>query len=283
MNHSPNPQKPPQPSIISHLVKKVKHFPLKSPKSPKISKKSPQKLPKTLKILAQFFLLPLIILLSSHFLTALLLTSFIKPPAPINLSPALTLCLYLALSNSLTLLFLLKILPKFPQSSSAFHTTREQLGLFGLPTWTDLLMAPLALIASLLLAVIFMALASLLPSFNPAEPQNLGLTELLTPTERLFGFLAFAILAPVAEELIFRGWIYAKLRAHFRLVPSLLLTSLAFALVHGQLNVGVAVFAMSLIACLLRESTGTIYAPILLHFLKNSLAFYLLFIATTPL
>ena len=47
---------------------------------------------------------------------------------------------------------------------------------------------------------------------------------------------------------------------------------------HGQWNVGVNVFAMSIVLCTLREITGTIYAGILLHMLKNTIAFVLVYI-----
>ena len=58
-----------------------------------------------------------------------------------------------------------------------------------------------------------------------------------------------------------------------------LLVSVLFGLVHMQWNVGINVFAMSVVMCALREITGTIYAGILLHMLKNGVAFYLLYVA----
>ena len=93
------------------------------------------------------------------------------------------------------------------------------------------------------------------------------------------------VVAPVVEELIFRGWLYGKMReathGKFRTWVAIglpmLLVSLLFGLVHGQWNVGVVVFAMSLVMCALREITGTIYAGMLVHMLKNAVAFMLLF------
>ena len=82
----------------------------------------------------------------------------------------------------------------------------------------------------------------------------------------------------ICEELIFRGWLYGKLRAKIPAFPAIVLVSLLFALVHGQWNVGVIVFAMSVINCLIRELTGTVYGGILVHIIRNSIAFYGLFI-----
>jgi membrane protease YdiL (CAAX protease family) len=58
-------------------------------------------------------------------------------------------------------------------------------------------------------------------------------------------------------------------------------TSVLFGLIHGQWNVGVDVFVLSMVACSLREVTGSIWAGILLHMLKNALAFYIIFVNTT--
>ena len=62
------------------------------------------------------------------------------------------------------------------------------------------------------------------------------------------------------------------------MIISIFLVSLTFGIVHLQWNVGVNVFAMSIVLCGLREITGTIYAGILLHMLKNGVAFYLLYV-----
>jgi membrane protease YdiL (CAAX protease family) len=64
-------------------------------------------------------------------------------------------------------------------------------------------------------------------------------------------------------------------------IASSLLVSLLFGVVHLQWNVGVNVFALSIVLCSLREITGTIYAGILLHMLKNGVAFWLLYVMGT--
>ena len=59
---------------------------------------------------------------------------------------------------------------------------------------------------------------------------------------------------------------------------AILLVSILFGVVHLQWNVGVNVFATSVVLCLMREVTGTVYAGILLHMLKNGIAFFLLYV-----
>ena len=91
-------------------------------------------------------------------------------------------------------------------------------------------------------------------------------------------FISLVVVAPVAEELIFRGWLYGKLRAKIPAIPAMLVVSILFGIVHGQWNVGVTVFVMSIAMCTLREITGTIWGGILIHILKNGIAFYFLYV-----
>lgn len=164
-----------------------------------------------------------------------------------------------------------------------WRTSREELGLSGLPTWTDIGLAPVGFIVYFILAAILVAIFSIFPFFDASEAQDVGYQFLNTGLDRAVAFLALVVIAPIAEEIIFRGWLYGKLRSKLpgeklSLIVSILITSVLFAIMHGQWNVGVNVFAMSIVLCLLREMNGTIYSGILLHILKNGVAFVLLYI-----
>ncbi|MBR2587077.1 CPBP family intramembrane metalloprotease [Candidatus Saccharibacteria bacterium] len=160
--------------------------------------------------------------------------------------------------------------------------TRKDLGLEGLLTWTDLGLVVAGFIAYLILAMILMNLFSNFSFFDASQTQELGYN-LITGFDRLVAYFALCIIAPIAEELTFRGWLYDKLRKlipgkKLSIVLSSLLVSILFGLMHGQWNVGVNVFAMSLVLCTLREITGTTYSGILLHMLKNTIAFVLVYL-----
>ena len=94
----------------------------------------------------------------------------------------------------------------------------------------------------------------------------------------MVAFVALVILAPVTEELIFRGFLYGKLRSRLSAIPAIILVSVLFGVLHGQWNVGIIVGLMSVFMCLAREITGTIYAGILLHMIRNGVAFYVLYV-----
>ncbi len=167
---------------------------------------------------------------------------------------------------------------KNEQESVSSVKEREQLGLSGLPTWTDIGLSPVAYIASTILAIGLVYLFSLFPWFNAEQSQATGFTPYMTSPERIVAFLVLVVLAPIVEEIIFRGWLYGRLRARMGVVGAILITSALFGLLHFQWNVSVNVFALSVVACVLREVTGTIYAGILTHMIKNGVAFYLLYV-----
>ena len=156
-------------------------------------------------------------------------------------------------------------------------STRDSLGLTGLPTWTDLGLAPIALIAALIVGYVLLAVFSFFPWFNAEQTQEIGYSTTIIGIDRIFAFVAICIIAPIAEELIFRGWLYGKQRLKTSAIFAIIFNAAFFGLMHGQWNVALSVGAMGAAACLLREITGTIYAGILLHILKNTIAFLLLF------
>ena len=158
-------------------------------------------------------------------------------------------------------------------------TTRDELGLRGLPTWADLLIAPIGFAAVMILASILMAImVAILPSVDWQQTQDVGFHGLYNFGEHLIAFICLVLLAPICEEIIFRGWLYGKLRVRLPAIPAMLIVSVLFGIMHGQWNVGVTVFAMSLGMCVMREFTGTIWAGVILHMIKNGIAFYALFI-----
>jgi membrane protease YdiL (CAAX protease family) len=162
------------------------------------------------------------------------------------------------------------------------RTTLEEIGLTRLPDWRDILLAPAGFVVYLLVSSILVHLVQqLFPYFNVAQSQDTGFSNLSNRYEYIFAFITLVVIAPVAEEILMRGYLYGKLRQFIPVIAAGLMTSVVFGILHGQLNVGVDVFALSLVLCSLREVTGSIWAGILLHMMKNGLAFYLLFINTS--
>lgn len=159
------------------------------------------------------------------------------------------------------------------------QTSLEDLGLQRLPFWRDILMAPVGLIVYFILsAALILTITALIPSFDVNQAQDTGFNAITQQYQLILAFVTLVVLAPLAEEVLFRGYLFGKLR---RLVPiwvAILITSALFGLIHGAWNLAIDTFALSIVLCLLRVTTGSLWAPMLLHMTKNGIAFYLLFI-----
>lgn len=167
---------------------------------------------------------------------------------------------------------------KSTQPQNPLNTNTEQLGMQHAPTFVDIGLAPIGYIVYLALSMLFTTIMSIFTWFNANETQDVGFSYYLTGTNRIIAMVALVFIAPIAEEIIMRGWLYGKLRERLSLPLAMFLTSILFGFLHGQWNVGVGVFALSLVLCSLREITGTIWSGMLLHMLSNGIAFYLLYI-----
>lgn len=116
------------------------------------------------------------------------------------------------------------------------------------------------------------------PGIDLDQIQNVGFDNLVGRFEYVAAFLALVVFAPLFEEIIFRGYLFGRLRGISGFWVSAILTSLTFAILHFQFNVGVDVFVLSIFLCLLREKFDSIWPGVLVHALKNGLAYTLLFI-----
>jgi membrane protease YdiL (CAAX protease family) len=83
-------------------------------------------------------------------------------------------------------------------------------------------------------------------------------------------FLA-VIVAPLTEELFFRGILYRTLKSLLGAGPAILVTSLAFGLAHLNLLAFGPLFALSVFLIISYEKTGNLAVPILYHAMFNLL------------
>lgn len=78
--------------------------------------------------------------------------------------------------------------------------------------------------------------------------------------------LASAVLAPCAEEILFRGVIFRRLLRHARPAPAAFYSSLLFGLLHLD-PFGATAFGMVMVV--LYVQTRSLWVPILVHMLNN--------------
>lgn len=159
------------------------------------------------------------------------------------------------------------------------RTGRTDLGLTRLPEWFDILLAPAGFIIYILSSgLVIYAVTQWVPGFNAAQQQDTGFGNIVKQYELMLAFVTLVMIAPLAEETLFRGYLYGKLRKSVPIWVAIVVTSAVFGFLHGQWNVGIDVFVLSLVMCTLREITGSIWAGVLVHMIKNGVAFFILFI-----
>ncbi len=155
--------------------------------------------------------------------------------------------------------------------------SKQQIGYSDWLKWRDVGLAITGIIIYFVLTVILMmAAAKIIPWFDVDQKQDIGmdLNLFMPKVDLILAFLTIVVFVPISEEILFRGYLYGKLKTKFSLVGSMLITSVLFGLAHKAWNVGVDTFALSMVACLAREMSKSIYPGILMHMIKNGLAFY---------
>ncbi|MEI7689681.1 MAG: type II CAAX endopeptidase family protein [Candidatus Saccharibacteria bacterium] len=156
------------------------------------------------------------------------------------------------------------------------------LGLHKLPTWMDILITPAGLVVYLLASALLITLAtSLVPGFDANQVQDVGFSGLTRNYEFIAAFVVLVIAVPVSEEVLFRGYLFGKLKKIVPVWAAVLVTSVLFGMLHGNWNVAVDTIALSVVLCVLRQITDSLWPSILLHMAKNGIAYYFLFINTS--
>lgn len=185
---------------------------------------------------------------------------------------------------ALTYSFALVLIVCIPWAIKRYRTTKSDIGLTRLPSWIDILLTPAGLIVYLICSALLIFVASkIFPWFDIDQVQDVGFDQLNQRYEYILAFVSLVVIAPIAEEIIFRGYLYGKLKKSVPIWVAILATSLLFGAIHGAWNLAIDTFVLSIVLCLLREITGNIWSSILLHMAKNGIAFYILFINTSLL
>jgi membrane protease YdiL (CAAX protease family) len=86
-------------------------------------------------------------------------------------------------------------------------------------------------------------------------------------------------LAPLVEELAFRGLFYGWLRARLGVAPSCIVSAGAFAVLHGIPTLAPALFVIGLMLAAIYERSGSLWPAIVLHGTFNAVMTTLLYTA----
>ncbi len=186
---------------------------------------------------------------------------------------------YVLIAESINLLFVFLYFKRFKISLKAIGLR--------IPKLSDLFFALIVFpvyYGSYFLVVLFVTL--FYKGLNVNQVQQIGFNHPAGFLEILLSFIALVVLPPITEEILVRGVIYSSLKQKMGTVISVILTSLLFASAHlpeggksGLLWIGaIDTFVLSLFLIFLREKTNGLVSSMILHVLKNGVAFYYLFI-----
>ncbi|HRJ73186.1 MAG TPA: CPBP family intramembrane metalloprotease [Terrimicrobiaceae bacterium] len=147
--------------------------------------------------------------------------------------------------------------------------------LFGLAAtpWRRVVLLALGGLAAAIPAIYFVHAVSM-AGFGPdARPQPI-LQFFNTHTElpaRLALILTAVVVAPVSEEIIFRGYLYGVIRRYAGRWWAVVISAMLFAAIHGHLPSLAGLFVLAVALSLIYEASGSLWTSILMHAAFNSM------------
>lgn len=138
---------------------------------------------------------------------------------------------------------------------------------------TILKMIPITLGMMLLNGIMIAISSQVFGDVPTAEDQVLGGQDASTLAlgDFLWLFALAAIVAPIAEEFLFRGLLYPMLRVKRTIAIAVLVSALAFALLHFIPPLIPAFLTMGVVFALVVERYKSIYPAMLVHALNNGI------------
>ncbi len=218
--------------------------------------------------------------ISAQYAAAIVLYAFAYVvPSLGSLNESVSTTLFAALAYSLALVGAV-YLPRIV----GLRTSREELGVTRWPAWRDIGAFLLAIVPYILLTMLLVTVVDLIWAINTEQQQEIPFAQPVLRIEYIVAFVTLVVLAPLAEELLFRGYLLGKLQKKMHPYVAIGISALVFGAMHLpakelQWAVAIDTFALGIVLGVLRVHTGSVWASVLLHSLKNGIAYYFLFIA----
>jgi membrane protease YdiL (CAAX protease family) len=146
------------------------------------------------------------------------------------------------------------------------------LGLRPVP-WGWLVVAPLLTVGMLTVGVALTSAISMIQGQAFVNPQVHDMTQgqQLTPTHLIMLLLGVAVVAPIVEEVFFRGMLYPLLQRRLPAWLAIIANAAIFAALHFIPILLPILFVMGLLLTFVRARTNSVIPGILIHALNNAL------------
>tara|TARA_B100001057_G_scaffold85893_1_gene81731 strand:+ start:1822 stop:2511 length:690 start_codon:yes stop_codon:yes gene_type:complete len=118
----------------------------------------------------------------------------------------------------------------------------------------------------------FIYIVSLLSNFLITEAVEQKVVTILKTgnvKEQLYIIVSAIIVAPIIEELYFRHILYTKVKLHLGILPSIIICSIFFGIIHKNVYAYITLFTLSIFLCVIKEISGSTIFPIYVHSIFN--------------
>ncbi|MCZ6901365.1 MAG: hypothetical protein O7C62_00925 [Rickettsia endosymbiont of Ixodes persulcatus] len=97
-----------------------------------------------------------------------------------------------------------------PWRIKKYKTTRDDMGVTSIPSWLDIVLVPVVMIGYMILSGIAISIFSSVLPIDASQDQVLPVDSsmLVSTWQYIVAFVMLVVLAPVGEELLFRGYLY---------------------------------------------------------------------------
>ncbi len=130
----------------------------------------------------------------------------------------------------------------------------------------------LSIAAMFLLALAWKYLITYISGAEPEQQETVGIIGSASGVVNIsLAVFSVVFLAPITEEMFFRGLLYRIFKAYINPVIAAILTAILFSMSHANLLASLPLFVFSIVFCLAYERSGSIVTPIILHSTFNAL------------
>ena len=88
------------------------------------------------------------------------------------------------------------------------------------------------------------------------------------------GLLLYGVISPFVEELVFRGFLYGRMRVYMPKMWAVLVSALLFGIYHGNMVQGVYGFLMGILFTLVYDRYKNFYLSVIMHVIVNLVGYF---------
>ena len=138
------------------------------------------------------------------------------------------------------------------------------------PVWKYVMLALITIVVSYGLNYLFTALG-----FTEQSESYQKVAENQYNVVLWVGLLLYGAVSPFVEEVIFRGFVYGRMRVYMPKVLAVLLSSLLFGVYHGNIVQGVYGFIMGILYTVVYDKYKNFYLAVFMHSITNLVAYFI--------